>query len=268
MTCTSDHIFLLQTIIEKFVKKQKRKLYAVFIDFKKAYDTVDRSKLFRRLQSMGINGIFFKNIKAMYEKISYKIKLKDGHLDPINSNLGLKQGCPLSPMLFNLYIDDVKDVFDEECDPVTITDTKISHFLYADDLVLVSLTPEGLQRSLDKVSAYSKTKTLTISIKKSKSMVFNNGGRMIKTKFRIDDETLEPIKSFCYLGFDIVPSGVVTRAMNTLCDKAKKVFHPLMSAIAKFDLPAKLAIKLFHTYISPYIPIWCRKLVNSFGFRH
>ena len=49
MTCTFDHIFLLQTIIEKVVKKNKRKLYAVFIDFKKAYDTVDRGKLFRRL---------------------------------------------------------------------------------------------------------------------------------------------------------------------------------------------------------------------------
>ncbi len=67
------------------------KLYAVFIDFKKAYDTVDRSKLFRRLQDIGIDGIFFKNIKAMYENISYKIKLKDGYLDPIVSNLGLKQ---------------------------------------------------------------------------------------------------------------------------------------------------------------------------------
>ena len=82
-------------------------------------------------------------------------------------------------------------------------------------------------------------------------MVFNNGGRLIKTKFKIDDETLEPVKSFCYLGFDIVPSGVVTRAMNTLCDKAKKALRPLMSAIAKFDLPAKLAIQLFHTYIFP-----------------
>ena len=78
MTCTSDHILLLQTIIEKVVKKNKRKLYAVFIDFKKAYDTVDRRKLFTRLQDIGINGIFLKNIKAMYENISYKIKLKDG----------------------------------------------------------------------------------------------------------------------------------------------------------------------------------------------
>ena len=78
MTCTSDHIFLLQAIIEKVVKKNKRKLYAVFIDFKKAYDTVDGGKLFRRLQTLGINGIFLKNLKAMYETISYKIKLKDG----------------------------------------------------------------------------------------------------------------------------------------------------------------------------------------------
>ena len=82
----------------------------MFIDFKKAYDSVDRGKLFRRLQSIGINGIFLKNIKAMYETISYKIKLRDGYLDPISSNLGLKQGCPLSPMLFNMYIDDVEDI--------------------------------------------------------------------------------------------------------------------------------------------------------------
>ena len=102
----------------------------------------------------------------MYKTVSYKIKLKDGHLDPIESNLGLKQGCPLSPMMFNLYIDDMKDIFDAQCDPVTITDTNTSHFLYADDLVLVSLSPEGLQRSLDKISDYATTKSLTISIKK------------------------------------------------------------------------------------------------------
>ena len=253
MTCTSDHIFLLQTIIEKVVKKNKNRLYAVFIDFKKAYDTIDRSKLFMRLQDIGINGTFLKNIKSMYETISYKIKLKDGYLDPINSNLGLKQGCPLSPMLFNLYIDDVKDIFDPRCDPVTITDTDITHFLYADDLVLVSLSHEGLQRSLDKVSEYSRKKSLTISIKKSKSMIFNRAGRLINTQFYINNEPLEPVKTFCYLGFEVVPSGIVTRAMNTLNDKAKKALHPLLSAIAKFDLPGSLSIRLFHTYISPIL---------------
>ena len=125
--------------------------------------------------------------------------------------------------------------------------------LYADDLVLVSLRPGGLQRALDKISEYSQTKSLTISIKKSKSMIFNTAGRLINTRFHIGGEPLEPVRSFCYLGFEVVPSGIVTHAMNTLNDKAKKALHPLLGAIAKFDLPGGLAIRLFHTYISPIL---------------
>ena len=75
---TSDHIFLLQTIIEKVVRKNKNKLYAVFIDFKKAYDTIDREKRFSRLTALGINGTFLRNIISMYKDTKYNIKLRDG----------------------------------------------------------------------------------------------------------------------------------------------------------------------------------------------
>ena len=156
--CTSDHIFLLQTIIEKIVKKGKGKLYVAFIDFKKAYDTVNRNMLLNQLNEMGISGLFLKNIESMYEKTKYSIKYKGGYLDPLDSNLGLKQGCPLSPILFNLYIDDISEMFLEECAPVVIHDTKINHFLYADDLVLISNTAEGLQNCLNKTYDFSLSK--------------------------------------------------------------------------------------------------------------
>ena len=84
-------------------------------------------------------------------------------------------------------------------------------------------------------------------------MIFNSGGRLIDKKFYINGEPLEPVKSFCYLGFEVVPSGVVTHAKEVLNDKAKKALHPLLGAIAKFNLPVKLAIRLFHTYISPIL---------------
>ena len=84
-------------------------------------------------------------------------------------------------------------------------------------------------------------------------MIFNLGGRLIDKKFYINGEPLEPVKSFCYLGFEVVPSGVVTHAKEVLNDKAKKALHPLLGAIAKFNLPVKLAIRLFHTYISPIL---------------
>ena len=189
----------------------------------------------------------------MYQKPSYKIKLKNGHLDPIESTLGLKQGCPLSPLLFYLYIDDVKQLFDTECDPISIQGEHLAHFLYADDLVLLSYSADGLQRSLDKLAVYAENKSLTISIKKSKSMIFNPSGRMINTEFNIKGSPLEAVSRFCYLGFEVCPSGTITYAMKAMVDKGKKAMRPLMGAIAKFDIPTKTAIKLFHTFISPII---------------
>ena len=250
---TPDHIFLLQTIIEKVVKKGKKRLYAAFIDFKKAYDTVNRDLLIQRLKSLGINGIFLRNIAAMYTKTEYSIKFKNGHSPHIRSNLGLKQGCPLSPMLFNIYIDDIKEAFDDSCCPINFQNEKINHFLYADDLVLISESSEGLQKNLNNVYQFSQRKHLTISVKKSKSMVFNQAGRVINNAFNLNNEILEQVQSFCYLGFDIKCSGTVKHAMNILCDKANKALRPLLCAIARFKIPVKTSIRLFHTFISPIL---------------
>ena len=214
---------------------------------------MDRRILLERHKKLGINGIFLRNIESMYKQTSYSIKLKTGHLDPLNSNLGLKQGCPLSPMLFNLYIDDIKHIFDEQCDPISISDTNINHFLYADDLVLLSQSRTGLQRCLDKVHKFSSGKYLTISIKKSKTIIFNYTGRLIKQNFTIGGITLEAVHSFCYLGFEVTASGTVKHAIKTLCDKANKAMRPLYHAISRFNIPVKTAIHLFHTFIAPIV---------------
>ena len=250
---TSDHVFLLQTIVEKVVKKNKKKLYVVFIDFKKAYDTVNRNRLFNKLRKLGINGTFMQNIEAMYKRTEYCIKLKGGHTPPITSNLGLKQGCPLSPMLFNLYIDDIKEIYDDLCEPVALQSTKLNHFLYADDLVIISLSKEGLQRCLDKTHLYAETNLITISVKKSKSMIFNTSGKFLRDTFHIGHQNIEPVQEFCYLGIDFKCSGTVKHAANILNEKGNKALRPLLNVIARFKIPVKTALRLFHTYISPII---------------
>lgn len=249
---TSDHNFLLRTLIEKS-KRNKKKLFVAFIDFKKAYDTVNRSLLFKRLKKVGINGLFYRNIVEMYRNTNYSIKLKDGCLDPIHSNLGLRQGCPLSPMLFNLFIEDMGELFPNtpDTDPVCLQGNMINHFLYADDLVLVSESATGLQNCLDKLGVYAGTKSLTVSIEKSKTMIFNPSGHFIRENFHIKGESLESVKSFCYLGFEIKPSGSMTHGASILIDKASKALRPLQRAIANFQLPSALSIRLFHTLIEP-----------------
>ena len=164
---------------------------------------MDRSILMTRLKDLGISDMFLSNIAAMYNDTKYSIKLNRGHLPPIDSNLGLKQGCPLIPLLFNLYIDDVGSVFTDNCAPLELHDIKLSHFLYADDMILLSETEEGLQNSLNALHRFSVRKRLEISVKKSKTMIFNKSGRFIKTYFNLNGKLLEPVQDFCYLGFEV-----------------------------------------------------------------
>ena len=74
---------------------------------------------------------------------------------------------------------------------------------------------------------------------------------LLKIPFTINNKELEYVTTFCYLGFDFKPSGTVKCAMNNLYDKACKGMRPLMCAIARFNIPVNIALKLFHTYISP-----------------
>ena len=75
----------------------------------------------------------------------------------------------------------------------------MSNFLYADDLVLLSKSENGLQIGLDRLQEFAENKHLTISIDKSKSMIFNKTGKLIRRVFKIGGEKIEPVQSFCYL---------------------------------------------------------------------
>ena len=250
---TSDHIFLLKTLIAKIVKNEGKKLYTAFIDFKKAYDTVDRIVLLDHLKKLGINGLLLQNIEAMYYKTEYLVKYKNGHLDPIPSNVGLKQGCPLSPMLFNMYIDDIVNIFSDKCDPVTLQGKRMSHFLYADDLIILSTSENGLQTGLDSLHDFAFKKHLSVSIDKSKTMIFNKTGKLIKRAFNIGGEYLESVQTFSYLGYEISASGSNSFAIKNLHDKASKAIQAIFKTIARFNIPVKTSIRLFDAYISPII---------------
>ena len=250
---TADHVYLLKTLIEKIFHKNG-KLYAAFIDFKKAYDTVNRAKLLNKLKEIGVSGIFLRNIKALYSKTEYQIKLKNRVLEAISSNLGLKQGCPLSPLLFNIYISDLGSYLkDTTTSDPKLHDTHISHFLYADDLVLVATTKEGLQKKLDCLNKFSNDKDLTINKKKSQIIIFNKPGRRYKEVFTLDGTKLEVVQSYTYLGVEMTASGSFSLAIKELNNKARKAMIPLYKAISQFKIPFTRGINLFRTYVEPIL---------------
>ena len=100
---TTDHLFTLKSLINKYINVSKGKLYVCFVDFQKAFDTVWREGLFLKLLRMGITGNFYKLIKHMFLSTNLKIKLPKGLSPKFKSNIGIKQGDGLSPLLFNIF---------------------------------------------------------------------------------------------------------------------------------------------------------------------
>ena len=199
-----DHILTLKATVNKYVDDQKGKLFACFIDFKKAFDTVWHDGLFHKLQSIGISGNFLETVRCMYKNTSCAVKLGDQLTQFFPCKKGVRQDDPLSPTLFNIFLNDLfKELQTGECDPVTLakinqagqedennqTEESTEYFnalAYADDIVLLSTSKRGLQKALDITGAYCKKWRLTINHSKTKSMVFSRGNQKIKTTFTVN----------------------------------------------------------------------------------
>ena len=161
----------------------------------------------------------------------------------------------MSPLLFNLYINDIAKYLDKNCtEPnIKLQGIDITHFLYADDLVIISPTKKGLQEKLDNLSQFAKDKDLSINTKKSQVMVFNKGGKLLKDQFTIDGKNLDIVRSYTYLGIDIPASGSFNPGMAQMNNKAKKAMMPLYTTIMQFNIPFDKALKLFQTYVEPIL---------------
>ena len=110
----------------------KRGMLAAFIDFRKAYDSVDRNKLWRCLEDLGLQGRLVGFLRAAYTELKCVVKVGEEYTDPFSVQNGLRQGCILSPLLFSLYINSLIDEMKKAEVGVVCKDQRISALLYAE----------------------------------------------------------------------------------------------------------------------------------------
>ena len=224
---------VIKFLIDKIVKGERKKLYACFVDIKKAFDCTNRELLFYKLLSeYAVGGSFLKILQSLYDNHEVFVRLSDGLLKPILTTIGLKQGCGISPLLFNLFINKVGDIYDQSCDPVSLDDQEVNALLWADDLMILSTTPTGLQNAIDKTDRFYNDLGLEMNKTKTKVMIFNLRGIKITTHiFTVGGHPIEIVDCYQYLGIKLKPSGSLQFAASELFDKASRAWYAISNVL-------------------------------------
>lgn len=215
---TIDNVYILNHCVQKYLSKSK-KLFALFIDFKAAFDNVNRERLWKRLERIGIEKYLINALRNTYSLTALRVEN-----ETIYTTKGLKQGCPLSPLLFALYIGDFDDVLRKQQDGgIVIGKTKVFSLAYADDIVVLAESVNELRSMMATIEKYTKIRSLTVNCSKTKILRFSKGGRLSKEIWKWSEtEVIEELKTFQYLGFFFQTSGKFAEHIRHLAAIGKR----------------------------------------------
>ena len=114
---TTDHVFTLHTLIDNQTNQNKGKVFSCFVDFKKAFDSIWHEGLLYKLMESGVGGKTYDIIKSMYTNNKCAVKIGKKHTHFFTQGRGVRQGCSLSPTLFNIYINELARALEKSAAP-------------------------------------------------------------------------------------------------------------------------------------------------------
>lgn len=270
---TTDHMFSLKCIIDIYTQFKKKKLYCAFIDYQKAFDTINRNKLWLKLISNGISGKILKIIHNLYSKAKSCVKHSNGNLSKFFPSLsGVRQGDNLSPLLFALYLNDlendlcqnykglstISEMIEKEIDfDDIVIYLKLVTLLYADDTIIFAESEIDLQTALNTLDNYCKKWDLNVNINKSKIIVFSRGKIRNLPKFTFNNIDLEVVFEYKYLGIIFNYNGNFSKAKKLLYDQGTRAMYALITKARNLNLPIDIQLQLFDTLVVPILLYGC-----------
>ena len=249
---TSDHMFILKTLIEKY-KKNKKPLYIGFVDFMKAFDTVWHQGLLFKILKTGISRKFYDVIKSMYSKVSLTVQIGDKITPFFTSTVGVRQGDNLSPSLFNIFVNNFPQIFDNKCLSPKFGNLTISCLLFADDLLVFSESKEGFQHALNKLHDYCNKWHLSVNIDKTQYMCI---GCTEPSVILYNNSEIKRVTSYKYLGLNFMENGKMADTKREAFKKTLKVYFKLVKSLQPKPRSSTL-IHLFDHLVKPVMNYGC-----------
>ena len=198
---TADHIFVLQELFleYRFNKTGPRggrgpkPLYTCVLDARKAFDTVPRNNLFRVLFNVGICDKMLRVIQDLFSSNRANV-LIDGYLSrTFIINKGVLQGSKLGPILFILFINELLNTLQNSRLGAFIGSMHIAVLGFADDIMLISDSPEKLQKLISICESWATDNNMEFNVDKCKILIFNKPSKFENNLFELYGRPLEMV---------------------------------------------------------------------------
>ena len=240
---------------ESLIKEIKRhvdsigRAYVCFVDFAKAFDSVNRDLLLRKLYFYGVKGRVFNTICSLLEKTTSSVAVEDRLTTPILSEKGVPQGDNLSPLLFTIFISDLTAALEK---------TGCRTFFYADDLAITANVIDDLKLCMEVLSKYCYTNSLQVNVTKTKAMKFQQAGRIAECeRVFYRNEEIEYVNSFEYLGIILSTQLSFNVHLKHLRKKSANAANSLLSKMDVTKISYQSAQKLVKSVIYPSAVYGC-----------
>lgn len=237
-----DNINTLRIIMEQSAEFNTP-LYLLFVDFKQAFDSLDRNVMWRILASYGIPAKIRNIISGLYRNGKCRVvhRGKLGRWFTVES--GVKQGCVLSPLLFLLVLDWVMRKVNAGGRGIQWTLTeRLEDIDFADDLALMAQRARDMEESFSRLVRYAGQVGLQVNMIKTKLMRINTTASCTLT---INGVSINETESFCYLGSVLASDGGANLDVKSRIQKARQAFISLNNIWNSTQLTRNLKLRLF-----------------------
>ena len=205
----TDAVFVINHIIDKQLTREKGKLYACFVDLRAAFDRLNREKLEEKMRKMGISEKLIRRIKEIYAETKNVVRIKNHNTKEFWTVRGVRQGCPLSPTLFNIYVAGLEEELRKgQAGGIVVGERKVWSLTYADDTVLMAVREEELKEMLKRFKKFLKEAELKLSTEKTKILDFEKRrNKRRHRKWKWGEQDLEEVDEIRYLGYILQKNG-------------------------------------------------------------
>jgi len=222
---TMDNIFVLNYLINRQIGKKRGKLIAVFVDLKAAFDSVDRRILLDAMRERGVREGLVERVTEVLRETKSRVRAGGEVEEGFWVARGVRQGCPLSPLLFNILMADLEEEMGKiKWGGIKVGEERVYTLTYADDMVVLA-EEEGEMRSLlERLERYLGKKGLELNAEKTKVLRFREGGgRFKKMDWRWKRKKLEEVKEYKYLGYTMQRNGKQDKHIKEKIAKAMAI---------------------------------------------